>query len=47
MTQREIELAERVAKIFNVDVEVVKRKNLVDILEELVEVLERGNVSNT
>jgi hypothetical protein len=46
MNQKEIVLAERVAKLLGVEVEVVKTTNLVDIIAQLVEVLEREHVSN-
>lgn len=46
MTQYEMELAERTAKLLGVKVEEVKCTNLVGIIEQLVEVLESA-VSNT
>jgi hypothetical protein len=47
MNQKEIVLAERVAKLLGVEVEVVKTTNLVDIIEQLVEELERERISNS
>jgi hypothetical protein len=44
MNQKEIVLAERVAKLLGVEVEVVKTTNLVDIIEQLVEELERERI---
>jgi hypothetical protein len=44
MNQKEIALAERVAKLLGVEVEVVKTTNLVDIIEQLVEELERERI---
>jgi hypothetical protein len=46
MNQKEIVLAERVSKLLGVEVEVVNTTNLVDIIEQLVEVLEREHVPN-
>jgi hypothetical protein len=46
MNQKEIELAERVSNLLNIEVEVVKTTNLVDIIEKLVEALEHERVSD-